>query len=228
MIKYITCDNITFELEIQFIQLIPLLYTINNLPSSDYIPLHCNSKIFDIILNFIKLNNNSPIQYCNSKLSNNNLIDNGFPPLLVKYIQSFELLEILDIMEFANYFKIDFLIYLCAAQIAILFKLIGFENIFGANPNNETLNSKDIYNNNIDLFQYNNIIYFNCPKINYLFDFEIPPKKYHFNNFNILDSKISKLIDDFKILFNDNRINFIDSNNSSYHYIYPKTIISFL
>lgn len=167
-----TNDNKNSNNIINYIDHIPFLkeiFTLNNNfvkdPINDFIFINCSLKIINIIINIIDININK------GKYE------------LITYINEFSLMEILDIIEAAEYLKIDFIIYLCCSYIAFLYKHLYLYTYVDFN-----IIDKDILS-----------------KFNY-----IKPEIYILSlasSFSVPSFSVPSLKNDFNLLFKDNRLN---------------------
>jgi len=161
---------------INYIDHIPFLkeiFTLNNdfvkdRPQlNDLIFINCSFKIINIIINIIDI-------YINKDKYE-----------LINYINEFSLIEILDIIEAAEYLKIDFIIYLCCSYIAFLYKNMFIQIDFN-------IIDKDI------LSKFNYI----KPEICML---SLAPSLAFLAPLNLKETPHLK--NDFNLLFKDNRLN---------------------
>ena len=135
-----------------------------------------------------------PQLYCDIRAKDAPLCDQGFKILQIKYIKNFGLYKILEIIEAAYFFQLDFLLYLGCAYFSYLFKTVIWPTD-GAPV--QKMNIKEYINN---LKPATKIIFntFDISDLKVL-DLSIEYKEYNYGN--------AELINDFKDIFNQKLIN---------------------
>ena len=201
--KCLTIDNKTIYINNDYIKMIPILNIINNYDNGnidEIIYLNYTLEIVEIVINFVKLNMIDPQLYCDIRAKDAPLCDQGFKILQIKYIKNFGLYKILEIIEAAYFFQLDFLLYLGCAYFSYLFKTViwPMEGIWptdGAPV--QKMNIKEYINN---LKPATKIIFntFDISDLKVL-DLSIEYKEYNYGN--------AELINDFKDIFNQKLIN---------------------